>query len=395
MSGLRSIHDLCNVFRGIGVTNPTISIAMTTYNGAAYLPGQLESLATQKLLPAELVVGDDGSNDETLEILEAFAKRAPFPVYIHRNPSRLGYRANFMNVVKLCKSLLISFCDHDDVWLPDNLARVVERFEDPETLLVFHNALMVDANLQPISRFYATPMPAVSPRLTMSPWMFSYGFTQTFRADLLPAVKFWEMMKDHHHMDQAMGHDLFFFLIASGLGNVGYIDDELTHYRIHAGNTIGSGKRTKPNFLDRWRYRLEDRSETYRYLARIAPIDASLFSKLAELQTLRPDLRERAAEAASAWEKVGPLYCDRAEIYLADFPTRFRTFSEFYKKGAYSETSFWTFGGKAMLKDFILGVLFAPLLKRFGRASSRSDRSCRRGRDYKIMVDETPGWLKS
>jgi glycosyltransferase involved in cell wall biosynthesis len=377
------------------MTSSAISIAMTTYNGAAYLPAQLESLAVQKLLPAELVVGDDGSIDETLEILEAFAKTAPFPVHIHRNPNRLGYRANFMNVVKLCKSPLISFCDHDDVWLPDNLARVAERFEDPETLLVFHNALMVDSDLRPISRFYAIPMPVLSSRLTMSPWMFSYGFTQSFRADLLPAAEFWEMMKDHHHMDQAMGHDLFFFLIASGLGNVAYIDDELTHYRIHAGNTIGSGKRTKPNFLERWRYRLEDRSETYRYLARIAPLDASLFARLAELQTLKPELRERAAEAASAWEQIGPLYHDRAAIYLADFLTRLKTFLDFHKKGAYSETSFWTFGGKAMVKDFILGVLLAPLLKRFGRASSRSDRSCRRGRNYKIMVGGDSGWLKS
>lgn len=377
------------------MTKPSISIAMTTYNGAAYLAAQLNSLAAQKFTPAELVVGDDGSIDETLEILEHFSKVAPFPVRICRNPQRLGYRENFMNVVKLCTSPLISFCDQDDIWLPDNLTRVAECFEDAETLLVFHNAQIVDSDLHPISRFFASPLPKVAPRLTLSPWMFSYGFTQTFRADLLPAVEYWDMMKDHLHADQKMGHDLFFFLIASSLGNIRYIDDELTLYRIHAGNTFGSGKRTKPNFIDRWRYRLEDRSETYSYLAQIAPLDADLFSRLAELPSLLFRLRDRAAEAAAAWEKIGPLYQGRAKIYLAGFRERFESFAKLYKNGAYSEDSFWTFGGKAMLKDFVLGVMFAPLLRQFGYASSRSDRSCRRGRSCKFSLGTNAVWGKS
>lgn len=369
------------------MSSPAISIAMTTYNGAAYLPVQLASLAAQTLKPAELVVGDDGSTDTTLEILEAFALEAPFPVHIIRNTERLGYRANFMNVVKHCKFGLISFCDQDDQWLSNNLSRVAEKFEDPETLLVFHNALLVDSDLRPISRFFATPHPALSKPLTMSPWMFSYGFTQTFRAELLPAVQFWPMMKDTHHADQPMGHDLFFFLIASGLGNIAYIDDELTHYRIHAGNTIGSGKRTKPNLIERWRYRLEDRSETYRYLARIAPLDTLLFKKLADLPDFSPHLRARAAGAAAVWENIAPLYEGRADLYLEDFATRLRRFRELRESGAYSESSMWTFGQKAMLKDFMLGVLFAPFLKRFGTASSKSDRSCHRGRNYQMAPD--------
>jgi glycosyltransferase involved in cell wall biosynthesis len=73
----------------------TISIAMTTFNGATYLEEQLDSLLGQQHLPAELVVGDDGSEDETLSILERFARKAPFPILVHRNPSRLGFRANF------------------------------------------------------------------------------------------------------------------------------------------------------------------------------------------------------------------------------------------------------------------------------------------------------------
>jgi glycosyltransferase involved in cell wall biosynthesis len=383
-------YDAQADFRGAEATEMApmnVSIAMTTYNRAAHLQEQLDSLAAQQLLPAELVVGDDGSTDDTLNILERFARIAPFPVRIHRNPQRLGYRANFMNVVRLCTSPLISFCDQDDVWLPQNLSQVARCFADPDVLLTFHNARVVDAQRKTISRFYAEPLPPISRRLTFSPWMFSYGFTQTFRADLLPAVDYWNLMKDHHHADEAMGHDLFFFLLASGLGSICYIDEELTEYRLHAGNTIGSGKRTKPSFLDRWRYRLEDRSGTYRYLAYIAPIDAGLFTHLSTVEALPSHLRQRSAEAAAAWNGLGLLYHDRAKVCSAGLLGRIAAFIRLYRKGAYGETSFWTFGAKAMTKDFVLGVMLAPLVKRYGRPSSRSDRACRRGRNYTIPTN--------
>jgi glycosyltransferase involved in cell wall biosynthesis len=360
----------------------SVSIAMTTYNGARYLWEQLDSLAGQRLLPAELVIGDDGSSDATLEILERFARTAPFPVHIHRNPKRLGYRANFLNVARRCTGRLISFCDQDDIWSAENLARVVPCFADSDVLLTFHNSCIVDAQRRPISPFYAESMPKISPRLTVSPWMYSYGFTQTFRSDLLSAIDLWAPMEDHLHPGQAMAHDLFFFLLASGLGSICYIEDELTEYRLHAGNTFGSGKRTKPGFLERWRYRLENRSNTYRHLAHVAPIDAQLFSRLSTLETFPSHLRQRAGEAAAAWDELGPLYADRALLCSAGLPGRVAAFMRLYRRGAYGEAGFWTFGAKAMVKDLVLGLLFAPAIERFGCVSSSSDRACRRGQAY-------------
>ena len=72
-----------------------ISIAMATYNGAKYIRDQLETLARQSLSPMELVVTDDGSTDETLNIVEAFSAVAPFPVLVFRNATRLGYGTIF------------------------------------------------------------------------------------------------------------------------------------------------------------------------------------------------------------------------------------------------------------------------------------------------------------
>ena len=106
----------------------TISVAMTTFNGAAYLEEQLNSLLDQRHLPLELVIGDDGSEDETLVILERFAGRAPFPVLVQRNVRRLGFRENFIRTAERCRGELITFCDQDDIWHPDNLLKVAGMF---------------------------------------------------------------------------------------------------------------------------------------------------------------------------------------------------------------------------------------------------------------------------
>jgi glycosyltransferase involved in cell wall biosynthesis len=357
-----------------------ISIAMTTYNGAAYLREQLDSLAAQKLRPAELVIGDDGSSDDTLEILEDFAKSAPFPVRVHCNPERLGYRLNFLATAKRCTSELISFCDQDDVWRPDNLARIAPCFLNQDVLLAFHNATIVDAQRCPVSPFYAVPWPVVSPCLTLSPWLFSYGFSQTFRAALLPAAVLFSATHDHLHPGETMGHDSFFFFLAASLGSVCYIHEALTEYRLHGGNMFGSGKRTQPGVLERWRYRLEDRSSTYTHFSKVTGRNSELLSELSGLQNFSPLLRERAAEAAIAWCDLSWLYGDRAIVCADVLAGRIAAFVRLYRRGAYGEGAFWTFGRKAMAKDLALGMLLAPLVRRFGRAASRGDPACRRGR---------------
>src|SRR5271165_5482550 len=113
----------------------TISVAMTTYNGERFLSEQLRSIAAQQRLPDELVVADDHSADRTWEIVTDFARTAPFPVRLHRNEPRLGWRGNFMSVLARCESDLIALCDQDDVWEPTKLAIAERGMDEPDALL--------------------------------------------------------------------------------------------------------------------------------------------------------------------------------------------------------------------------------------------------------------------
>ena len=375
-----------------GAIWPTVSVAMTTFNGATYLQEQLESLLGQRHLPAELVVGDDGSEDETLAILERCARTAPFPVIVHRNSGRLGFRENFIRTAERCRGELITFCDQDDVWHPDNILKVAKCFDDPDVLLTFHNARIVDRTRKSISTFFAEPQaPARSPRLTLPAWSASYGFTQTFRRSLLPATALWHTVKDYFRQDTEMGHGVFFFLLATGLGSVCYLHEELAEYRLHDRNTMGTGKRTKATIIERWQYRLENRAEIYRHLSKIADSNAVFFDSLSGLAAFPPLLRERAAEAATAWGLLGPIYADRAALSSAPFPARASALLHLMKGGAYSEQNFWTFGTKGLLKDAVLGLALADIVSKYGRPSgSSADRTCRRGRRSLSMENAVP-----
>lgn len=116
----------------------SISIALCTYNGERFLQEQLDSLAAQTRLPDEVVVGDDGSTDRTLEILEQWAETVPFPVRIQRNELQLGCTNNFLSTARRSSGDVVFFCDQDDVWLPDKLAKMMRVFEEqPDTGLVY------------------------------------------------------------------------------------------------------------------------------------------------------------------------------------------------------------------------------------------------------------------
>ena len=286
---------------------PAVSVAMTTYNGARYLQEQLASLAAQSMLPAELVVCDDGSSDATLALLADFAAVAPFAVRIARNASRIGYRANFMQAAALCRGDVIAFCDQDDTWHPEKLQRVLACFAaDGDVLLVYHNAMLVHADGAAMQRFYATPpSPAVAPPLTLPPWHFGYGYALVFRRTLLAAAPAWAGVRDVYHAGQASGHDVFFFIMAATLGSVGYCHECLVQYRQHAAQTIGTAGRDAPGWLQRWRYRLEDRHRTYLHLGETAADYAAMFESLAGgAGDLPAKLRGRAAAGAAAWRAV-------------------------------------------------------------------------------------------
>ncbi|MEX0767748.1 MAG: glycosyltransferase, partial [Microthrixaceae bacterium] len=101
-----------------------VSVALCTLNGERWIEQLLQSLATQELLPDELVVQDDCSEDRTVELIRKFALAAPFPVRLEINSVRLGSTANFAEALMRCQGRFIALSDQDDVWYSVKLKRL-------------------------------------------------------------------------------------------------------------------------------------------------------------------------------------------------------------------------------------------------------------------------------
>ena len=221
------------------------SVALCTYNGVRFLNEQLQSIATQTRLPDELVVCDDASTDATVECLQSFARTAPFPIQLQRNPQNLGCTANFEQAIRLCQGNLIALCDQDDIWQPDKLQRLEQAFvATPEAGLIFSDARVVDRQRQPLGYTLWQSVgltPAEQQRFREGQAFLSLlrrfcvtGATLAFRANLrdqlLPIPVDWH-------------HDAWIALVASALAPIVPLTDCLIDYRQHTEQLVGGRRR--------------------------------------------------------------------------------------------------------------------------------------------------------
>lgn len=137
---------------------PRVFVLLSTYNGAAYLDAQLDSLLTQTHLNWTLFWRDDGSDDRTVAVLQQFAIKVGKDrcVRFAGEAGRLWPAASYMTLLRAVVPLLrqndlIAFADQDDVWLPDKLARGVMALTTTDTsvgTLYCARLRVVDAELR-------------------------------------------------------------------------------------------------------------------------------------------------------------------------------------------------------------------------------------------------------
>lgn len=126
-----------------------VSIVMATWMGERFIEAQLQSFLQQTTEPDELVIRDDGSTDNTLEIIRAFSKKSSFPVRVLPPGPRLGYAMNFATVLKEARGEIVFLSDQDDFWLPDKIERGLVFFENnPHIQLLINDLEMTHSGLE-------------------------------------------------------------------------------------------------------------------------------------------------------------------------------------------------------------------------------------------------------
>lgn len=230
-----------------------LSIAMTVYNGGRYLPEQLESIARQCRAPDELVISYDRSTDDTLEIIERFSSRVPFPVRIHVNENRVGIGKGFEQAIGLCSGEIIFLSDCDDVWYANKLQRIEEMFStSPAVGIVFSDADLVRQDLTPIGRSLHESfgcrhtdkllLKAGAEAVTaLLPKRFAmFGNTMAFRARF---TQYFLPMPDVSAMFSMGFHDIWIAVIIANVADVAITPERLLAYRQHEAQSGGSAIR--------------------------------------------------------------------------------------------------------------------------------------------------------
>ncbi|HEX2084944.1 MAG TPA: glycosyltransferase [Solirubrobacteraceae bacterium] len=322
-----------------------ISVAMAVRNGERYLSPLLDSLARQTAPPHELVVTDDGSEDATPALLEAFAERAGFPVRVERFGERRGHVEGFMRAAWRCEGDAIAFCDADDVWREEKLEVCGRELAATGATLVMHTTRVVDRELADLGYDW----PALGPGRVVPPLgltgldVHAPGMAMAFERRLLHLADFDTRPPSRYGLGRRMLHDEWVLFLAGAVGRIALIAEPLLLYRQHEANDSGGW------IGDRRGMSLRPALEDY---VRAAEHTAACADYLAATRTEDPEVDERLAEAARAYRTAARNWSLRAALYrAADRRSRLRMLRELMAGGAYREREVGGFGRAALGKD--------------------------------------------
>jgi glycosyltransferase involved in cell wall biosynthesis len=205
---------------------PLISIALCTYNGAAFLQQQVDSILQQSYPYIELVISDDASTDETLSVLKKY--EADTRVKIFYNQHNAGLTSNIQFAVNQCSGSYIAFADQDDIWKPQKLEVLYKAIG--EAWLVYSDSELVSETGQPLNKKLSDLRRLQNGNETLG---YAYnncvwGHTVLFKKELLNYLL---------PIPADLPHDSWAGFTAAAIDKIKYVNQPLHLYRQHSGTS--------------------------------------------------------------------------------------------------------------------------------------------------------------
>ncbi|WP_334263626.1 glycosyltransferase family 2 protein [Lactiplantibacillus plantarum] len=218
-----------------------VAILMSTYNGMDYLREQIESIRSQTYKQWNLYIRDDGSSDNTIDLIKTFVHQDARIHFINAdNQVNRGVKRSFLNLLSSVKADFYMFCDQDDYWLPNKVkvtldAMISDYHNKPR--LVFTNMNLVDFNLKVLEKASLSAV-NISYWTSKDQLMFDNIVTGC-------TVMINNQLKQYVFPISAkkiVMHDWYIAQLASQLGDIQYVTDPTILYRQHESNQVGVNK---------------------------------------------------------------------------------------------------------------------------------------------------------
>ena len=209
-----------------------VSVIIDNYNYEKYVSKAIESVLNQSYENIELIVVDDGSSDESVDIIKNYQEK--FPEKIKTCFKKNGGQASAFNAgVKLCSGELICFLDSDDEFENEKVSKVVNAYKNGHEY-IFNNHTMISANKAKKS-YETIKYPYNGHNLFLVYYISKYvgDITSTISISKKLADKIFPIKDENGWRIQA--DDVIVFT-ASMLTQSFFISDKLTKYRIHGEN---------------------------------------------------------------------------------------------------------------------------------------------------------------
>nr|WP_321266213.1 glycosyltransferase family 2 protein [uncultured Sulfurimonas sp.] len=228
--------------------NSLVSIAISTYNGEAFLREQLDSILNQTYKNLEIIISDDCSIDNTIKIIREYQDKDKRIVF-HQNKKNLGFVKNFENAISLCTGDYIALSDQDDIWKLNKIELFVSQIK--ENSLIYSNATLIDKNSKEKNKNFIKEDNIRQWKSNIPFLLYNVisGNTMMFKKELLKHIL--------PFPNNITYHDFWIAFVASTYGTITYTQEPMIFYRKHDEQVTFSKKQTHKNYLQKLQYKKE------------------------------------------------------------------------------------------------------------------------------------------
>lgn len=107
------------------------SVVLSTYNGEKYLLLQLDSLKNQTCPADEVLIFDDCSTDQTVNLIHQYIAKNQLKNWkLNKNEKNIGWRKNFIGGIRRCEGDIVFTCDQDDIWSLNKIEKMKKAMEE-------------------------------------------------------------------------------------------------------------------------------------------------------------------------------------------------------------------------------------------------------------------------
>jgi len=222
---------------------PRLQILMASYNSAKYIEEQLLSILVQQGVSFKIIISDDCSTDNTLEVIAKVRQNYPDAIELYTASVNLGILGNFNKLMHYARADYIMFADADDVWLSHKITHTLSKMKELEKqhgsslpLLVYTDLAVVDRQLQTIDPSF---------------WHYSHlkprkhtTFNRQMRQNVITGCT---MLINRSLLELSkplpagiIMHDWWIGLVALAFGKITFLEQSTLLYRQHGKNGVGA-----------------------------------------------------------------------------------------------------------------------------------------------------------